>query len=220
MLCVHVWLDKLPLSCGQRVTFCPVTKSNQKTPSFSRKYPVRKQHIPVLSANGRDPSRPCKGRRHVIRAEHVHVLVIPAKAGIQRPFTFNVTKKNQSHWIPAFAGMTSKGKKTAPALDPSFVITACLYFYKPLSTSHFPARCDGDRAQGCARSAASSTDVLSADSRLREQPGVFWLLFVTGQKVTREPKDRGISHRHQTKVAHSRPQAPKQPSNPPDLRPT
>jgi hypothetical protein len=31
-------LQQLPLSCGQRVTFCPVTKSHQKTP-FKSEHP-------------------------------------------------------------------------------------------------------------------------------------------------------------------------------------
>jgi hypothetical protein len=47
-------------------------------------------------------------------------------------------------------------------------------FYKKLDTGHFLAWSEGDRAQGCARSAASSTDVLSADNRLREQSKTFF----------------------------------------------
>jgi hypothetical protein len=35
------------------------------------------------------------------------LLVIPAKAGIQR-LCFSFPSQDQSHWIPAFAGMTSK----------------------------------------------------------------------------------------------------------------
>jgi hypothetical protein len=46
--------------------------------------------------------------------------------------------------------------------------------YKKLHTGHFPACSDGDRAQGCARSAASSTDVLSADSIHCEQSKTFF----------------------------------------------
>jgi hypothetical protein len=61
-------------------------------------------------------------------------------------------------------------------------VTLCLCFYKILSTSRAQAQVDGDRAQGCARSAASSTDVLSADSVLCEKKGAFFGYFLCTSK--------------------------------------
>src|SRR5579885_3132697 len=58
----------------------------------------------------------------------------------------------------------------------------CLCFYKTLYTSDALAWFDGVRAQGCARSAASSTDVLSADSTLWEKKGAFFGYFLCTRK--------------------------------------
>src|ERR1700760_4953888 len=60
--------------------------------------------------------------------------------------------------------------------------TAFRHFYKTLSTSRAQAWCDGDRAQGCARSAASSTDVLSADNTPCEKPNRFLVTFCRSAK--------------------------------------
>jgi hypothetical protein len=45
--------------------------------------------------------RPHKQNTRII----VPVLVIPAKAGTQRPWL----SRNYSYWVPAFAGMTGRG---------------------------------------------------------------------------------------------------------------
>jgi len=49
--------------------------------------------------------------------DDAYLCVIPAKAGIQRKNSLAPQEDNffVSHWIPAFAGMTSKGRMKANA---------------------------------------------------------------------------------------------------------
>ena len=59
------------------------------------------------------------------------VLVIPAKAGIQCLRSLMETEKKQSRWIPAFAGMTSKGIATKGLLALVLLLGPSSIFAQP-----------------------------------------------------------------------------------------